>query len=91
MSEIIANKTVQICFLHVVIVRSLNREYKINVKKTPLEVLPFCALHSHFTSWAKYSETGTSDFIIIIIRIFTQDCPSVHCTVINGVLYIELN
>ena len=29
--------------------------------------------------------------IIIIIRIFTQDNPSVHCTVINGVLHIELN
>ena len=29
--------------------------------------------------------------IIIIIRIFTQDSPSVHCTVINGVLHIELN
>ena len=29
--------------------------------------------------------------IIIIIRIFTQDSPSVHCTVINGVLRIELN
>ena len=28
---------------------------------------------------------------IIIIRIFTQDNPSVHCTVINGVLDIELN
>ena len=28
---------------------------------------------------------------IIIIRIFTQDNPSVHCTVINGVLHIELN
>ena len=32
---------------------------------------------------------GTS--LIIIIRIFTQDNPSVHCTVINGVLHIELN
>jgi len=29
--------------------------------------------------------------MIIIIRIFTQDNPSVHCTVINGVLHIELN
>ena len=29
--------------------------------------------------------------IIIIIRIFTQDNPSVHCTVINEVLHIELN
>jgi len=29
--------------------------------------------------------------IIIIIRIFIQDNPSVHCTVINGVLHIELN
>ena len=29
--------------------------------------------------------------IIIIIRIFTQDNPSVHCTVINGVLHIELH
>ena len=28
---------------------------------------------------------------IIIIRIFTQDNPSVHCTVMNGVLHIELN
>ena len=28
---------------------------------------------------------------IIIIRIFTQDNPSVHCTAINGVLHIELN
>jgi len=28
---------------------------------------------------------------IIIIRIFTQDNPSAHCTVINGVLHIELN
>ena len=30
-------------------------------------------------------------FLSIIIRIFTQDNPSVHCTVINGVLHIELN
>ena len=29
--------------------------------------------------------------IIIIIRIFTQDNPSVHCTAINGVLHTELN
>ena len=29
--------------------------------------------------------------MIIIIRIFTQDSPSVHCTVINGVVHIELN
>ena len=29
--------------------------------------------------------------IIIIIRIFIQDYPSVHCTVINGVLHSELN
>ena len=26
-----------------------------------------------------------------IIRISTQDNPSVHCTAINGVLHIELN
>ena len=29
--------------------------------------------------------------IITIVRIFTQDNPSVHCTAINGVLDIELN
>ena len=29
--------------------------------------------------------------LIIIIQIFTQDNTSVHCTVINGVLHIELN
>ena len=33
----------------------------------------------------------SSDIIIIIIRIFTHDNPSVHCTAINGVLHIELN
>ena len=31
------------------------------------------------------SDTGN------IVRIFTQDNPSVHCTAINGVLHIELN
>ena len=34
---------------------------------------------------------GMQHIIMIIIRIFTQDNPSVHCTVINGVLHIELN
>ena len=29
--------------------------------------------------------------IYYIIRMFTQDNPLVHCTVINGVLHIELN
>ena len=29
--------------------------------------------------------------VIIIIQIFTQDNPSVHCIAINGVLHIELN
>ena len=32
-----------------------------------------------------------NNIIMIIIRIFTQDNPSVHFTVMNGILHIELN
>ena len=31
------------------------------------------------------------EITILIIRIFTHNNPSVQCTVINGVLHIELN
>ena len=47
----------------------------------------------------KESKKDISKYVLVhdvivhnfIIRIFTQDNPSVHCTVINGVLHIELN
>ena len=47
--------------------------------------------------WHGYTQpslkaTGAKDdYTIYIIRIFTQGNPSVQCTVINGVLDIELN
>ena len=59
MNEIIADKTAQIGFLS----RCYCAFFEQRIQNQRQEkVLPFRALHSHFTSWAKYSETGTSDF-----------------------------
>ena len=58
---------------------------------------------AHF--FMKFTVTGATKFLwennllvtikkttlpVIIIQIFNQDNPSVQCTVINGVLYIEI-
>ena len=53
-----------------------NKVYRPNNKETKLLRPQFSQARSNF---------------IIIIRIFNQDNPSVQCTVISGVLHIELN
>ena len=50
-----------------------------------------CKYHFFAREESPFTRETKHIIIIIIIRIFTQDNPSVHCTVINGVLHIELH
>ena len=62
---------------------------KINTALIVLCVFAVVIKQLENVTWRSILEGSSNN--IIIIRIFTQDNPSVQCTVISGVLHIELN
>ena len=69
----------------------LNSISFVNLYTELATVIRLAVVFFFFKSGIQMCTTAIIIIIIIIIRIFTQDNPSVHCTVINGVLHIELH